>query len=111
MCLLGGLRLWCALLAAVPHIGAVAQVPAAQHMAAWRARWNEPVTPFRIVGETWYVGPRGLAVLAIRTSKGVILIDAALPESAPQIVDNLEGNAAQTGLKSASHSATVRSQS
>jgi hypothetical protein len=32
MCLPGGLRLWCALLAAVPHIGAVAQLPAAQHM-------------------------------------------------------------------------------
>ena len=57
--------------------------------AVVRDRWNTPVEPFRIVGDTWYVGTRGLTVLALRTNAGVILIDAALPESVPQILANL----------------------
>jgi len=68
--------------------GAPAGAASATDMAQRRARWNEPVEPFRVAGDTWYVGPRGLTVLAVRTTGGVILLDAALAESVPQIIDH-----------------------
>lgn len=51
--------------------------------------WNAPQAPFRIHGDTWYVGPRGLSVLLIDTGAGLVLLDGALPQSAPQVLDNL----------------------
>ncbi|MBX3725316.1 MAG: subclass B3 metallo-beta-lactamase [Xanthomonadales bacterium] len=53
------------------------------------AAWNAPQAPFRIHGDTWYVGPRGLSVLLIDTGAGLVLLDGALPQSAPQVLDNL----------------------
>lgn len=47
--------------------------------------WNEPQQPFRIYGNTYYVGPRGLASVLITSPAGHILIDGALPESAAPI--------------------------
>lgn len=44
--------------------------------------WNEPQDPFRVHGNTWYVGTQGLSVLLIETDDGLILIDGGLPQSA-----------------------------
>jgi len=49
------------------------------------AGWNEPQDPFRIHGNTWYVGTQGLSVLLIETDDGLILIDGGLPQSAALI--------------------------
>ena len=38
-------------------------------------RWNEPQEPFRIYGNTWYVGTSGLSSLLVETADGLILID------------------------------------
>lgn len=54
------------------------------------ATWNEPQAPFRIFGNTYYVGTAGLAVILIDTGDGLILLDGALPQSVPQIASNLE---------------------
>lgn len=53
------------------------------------AEWNRPQTPFRIFGNTYYVGPHGLSSILIVSKAGNILIDGALPESAGQIVANI----------------------
>jgi metallo-beta-lactamase class B len=53
------------------------------------AGWNEPQTPFRIHGNTWYVGTRGLAAVLITSPDGHVLIDGGLPASAPLILDNV----------------------
>jgi metallo-beta-lactamase class B len=53
------------------------------------ASWRERVAPFRIAGDTWYVGSRGLSVIAIRTGAGVIVIDAGLPGAENEILANL----------------------
>jgi metallo-beta-lactamase class B len=53
-------------------------------------RWNEPVAPFNIFGNTWYVGTKGLSAVLVTSDFGHVLIDAALPESAPQIAANIE---------------------
>jgi metallo-beta-lactamase class B len=51
--------------------------------------WNEPQQPFRIYGNTYYVGPHGLTSILLTSKSGHILIDGALPESVPQIVANI----------------------
>jgi len=53
------------------------------------ATWNIPQQPFRIYGNTYYVGTHGLSAILITSDAGHVLLDAALPESAPQIVSNI----------------------
>jgi len=54
-----------------------------------RAGWNAPQTPFRIYGNTWYVGVRGLTAILVTSPAGDVLIDGDLPESAPLIEDHI----------------------
>lgn len=54
-----------------------------------RIEWNAPQNPFRIYGNTWYVGPHGLSAILVDTGKGLALFDGDLPESAPQIEAHL----------------------
>ncbi len=51
--------------------------------------WNKPQAPFRIYGNTYYVGPHGLSSILITSKSGHVLIDGALPESVTQIVSNI----------------------
>jgi metallo-beta-lactamase class B len=53
------------------------------------AEWNRPQTPFRIFGNSYYVGTHGLSSILITSDAGHILIDGDLPESAEQIVANI----------------------
>jgi metallo-beta-lactamase class B len=52
--------------------------------------WNAPQEPFRIFGNTYYVGPKGLSVLLIDSGEGLILLDGALPQSAALVEQNLQ---------------------
>lgn len=54
-----------------------------------RAAWNEPVKPFRIVGNIYYVGVSGVTSFLITTLNGAILIDGGFPETAPLIAKNV----------------------
>jgi metallo-beta-lactamase class B len=51
--------------------------------------WNTPQTPFRIFGDTYYVGTAGLSSILITSDAGHILIDGALPQSAQLIAANI----------------------
>lgn len=58
------------------------------------AAWNRPQTPFRVFGNTWYVGPAGLASLLVEagTDDGrpaLVLLDGGLTQSAPLIEANI----------------------
>lgn len=53
------------------------------------AEWNAPQKPFRIFGNTYYVGTHGLASILVTSPEGHILIDGALPTSAPRIIANI----------------------
>jgi metallo-beta-lactamase class B len=57
--------------------------------AQQRPEWNQPVTPFRIIGNIHYVGTNELAAYLLTTSAGHILIDGGLPESAPLIEQSI----------------------
>lgn len=57
--------------------------------------WNRAQAPFRIFGNTYYVGPRGLSSVLVTSPAGHVLIDGALPQSAPLIARHVE----QLGFK------------
>jgi metallo-beta-lactamase class B len=51
--------------------------------------WNTPQEPFRVFGNTYYVGVAGLSSVLIASNKGLILLDGGLPQSAPLIDANI----------------------
>ncbi|MBV1776669.1 subclass B3 metallo-beta-lactamase [Burkholderiaceae bacterium DAT-1] len=52
--------------------------------------WIVPVKPFRIYGNTWHVGSRGLGVFLITAPTGHVLIDGGIRENADLIETNLK---------------------
>lgn len=51
---------------------------------------NEPVVPFRIVGNLYFIGGTDICSYLIATPKGLIVIDGGYPENAPAIRANIE---------------------
>jgi metallo-beta-lactamase class B len=51
--------------------------------------WNKPREPFRVYGNTYYVGTDGLSALLVTGDAGHVLLDAGLPQSAPAIDANI----------------------
>jgi len=56
---------------------------------------NQPVSPFRIPGNLYYVGAKEVCSFLITTPQGHIILDGGFAETAPQI----ERNVAQLGFK------------
>ena len=52
--------------------------------------WLEPFPPFRIAGNLYYVGSRGLASYLVTTPRGHILINSDLEANVPMIRDSVE---------------------
>src|SRR5216110_150506 len=52
--------------------------------------WTEPYPPFRIAGNLYYVGSKGLASYLITTSKGNILINSDLEANVPMLKASIE---------------------
>ena len=51
--------------------------------------WNQPREPFRVFGNTYYVGTDGLSAMLITSDQGHILLDGGLTQSAPLIAENI----------------------
>jgi metallo-beta-lactamase class B len=51
--------------------------------------WNQPVKPFRIIGNIYYVGAAEVSSFLITTPQGHILLDSGLAETVPQIQQNV----------------------
>ena len=51
--------------------------------------WNAAREPFRVFGNTYFVGPAGLSSVLVVSDKGHILLDGALPQSAAVIDANI----------------------
>lgn len=51
--------------------------------------WSRPTAPFRILGNVYYVGTEGLSAFLVTGPSGHVLIDGALPSSAPLIAANV----------------------
>jgi metallo-beta-lactamase class B len=79
------------LLAAALGGGAVLAPPprlAAQADPTSRS-WNQPVEPYRIAGNLFYVGASDVTSFLIATDRGLIVLDGGFAETAPQIRDNI----------------------
>ena len=80
----GGAAMVMALALAVPP-------PAASQMTSDEERaWNQPVEPFRIAGNVYYVGAHEVASFLIATPAGHVILDSAFEETVPQILANVE---------------------
>ena len=62
----------------------------AQNQSRQRVEWNQPQKPFKVFGNTYWVGTKGLGSVLIASDRGHILIDGALPESVAQIRDHIK---------------------
>jgi metallo-beta-lactamase class B len=51
---------------------------------------NEPHKPFKIYGNTYYVGTAGISSVLVTSDYGHVLVDGGLPESAPLIAKNIQ---------------------
>lgn len=60
-----------------------------QRNLAGNPSWTAPQKPFRIHGDTWYVGPRGIGVFLVTAPTGDVLIDGGAPGDAPLIEANI----------------------
>ena len=77
-------------LAAVSGAPVPTDDPLTRPMAVERAKeWLAPLPPEKIFGTSYLVGFGGLSVALIDTGAGLVLIDGALPQAAPAILDNV----------------------
>jgi metallo-beta-lactamase class B len=51
--------------------------------------WTQPNKPFRIHGNAYYVGSRGLTAVLVTSPQGHVLIDGTLPENAAMVEANI----------------------
>ena len=61
------------------------------------ATWNKAREPFRVFGNTYYVGTDGLSVLLVTGDAGHVLLDGGLTQSAPLV----DANIRKLGFKTA----------
>lgn len=51
--------------------------------------WTQAQAPFRLHGNSYYVGTRGLSALLVTSDAGHVLIDGPLPQNAAQIAQSI----------------------
>ena len=72
-------------------VGTALLAPAAQADPCARCdEWNKPHAPFKIYGNTYYVGTAEISSILIVSDKGHVLIDGVNPRSPAQIAANIK---------------------
>src|SRR5688572_9228545 len=51
--------------------------------------WNQPIKPYRVIGNVYYVGAAEVSSFLITTPAGHILLDSGFAETVPQIKENV----------------------
>jgi metallo-beta-lactamase class B len=51
--------------------------------------WAAKQAPFKVYGNTYYVGTRGISSILVTSDEGHVLIDAGVAEAAPQVAANI----------------------
>jgi metallo-beta-lactamase class B len=65
-------------------------IASSKNLTAQTNDWTEPFPPFKIAGNLYYVGSKGLANYLITTPKGHILINSDMEENVPLIRASVE---------------------
>ncbi len=55
-----------------------------------REAWTAPAPPFRVFGNTYYVGTCGIAALLVTSADGNVLLDTGMAQAAPLVRANIE---------------------
>src|SRR5579862_4670720 len=71
-------------------VSALMMLAAAGGLRAQSSDWTEPFPPFKIAGNLYYVGSKGLANYLIVTPEGNILINSDLEANVPLIKASIE---------------------
>jgi metallo-beta-lactamase class B len=80
----------CLLCTALPCLAVKAElIEDAAKECAYCDDWNKAQAPFKVHGNTWYVGTEGLGAVLLVTDAGLVLIDGALAQSAHLIEENI----------------------
>jgi metallo-beta-lactamase class B len=66
-----------------------AQAEANKPGSGMPASWTQPIAPYHIVGNIYYVGTAGLAAYLFTSPNGLVLIDGTLRETADQVERNI----------------------
>ena len=74
--------------AAIPE---VAEVPEARFVDACEKwdDWAKPARPFRLMGNSWYVGTCGISAILVTGEQGHVLIDSGVAEAAPHVLASI----------------------
>lgn len=51
--------------------------------------WRQPVEPFALADNSWYIGTAGLSAVLIKTTDGAVLIDGGLPQAADLLLQRM----------------------
>ena len=86
----GGLEVILALaLAAALAASPAPLVPDPPHPCEECPKWNEPRAPYRVFGNTYYVGTAGISAFLVTSPEGHVLLDGGLTQSAPRIDESI----------------------
>ena len=83
------MKFWCLSLCFFAAGSQLPESPSPKPVCSLCAEWNRPQPPFRVYGNTYYVGPHGLTSILITSDHGDVLIDGAIAESATQIAQHI----------------------
>jgi metallo-beta-lactamase class B len=86
----------CFLLTATASLAAEKELPQLEAYTA-QASWRQPVQPFTIADNTWYIGTAGLSALLVKTPQGAVLLDGGLPQAADMLLQHMK----QIGVQAA----------
>lgn len=51
--------------------------------------WRQPVPPFALGDNSWYIGTEGLSTVLVKTPQGAVLIDGGLPQAADMLLQRM----------------------
>src|SRR5215217_5466813 len=78
------------IVAVIAMVGAVVAASAYAQADPTSRSWNQPVEPYRILGNVYYVGASDITSFLITTSEGHILLDGGFEETVPIIRENVK---------------------
>jgi len=78
---------------------AFAAEPVLPQLKAYEAEdgWRQPVQPFALADDSWYVGTAGLTAVLVKTPQGAVLIDGGLPQAADMLLQHMKELGVQPG--------------
>jgi metallo-beta-lactamase class B len=84
------LRIAATKVAALPAVACLCAAAMLDAKYKVNPEWNVPATPHRVIGNIYYVGTTELTSFAMRTPKGLILLETGMEETVPVIKAGLQ---------------------